>query len=138
MGELYLIYINVIGQDYKGISMYEFLFSDTTKEIDGDDWDAIPASGRPKPPFQELVKKVGSLSTKEKKLDVIQESDTFSVWDAVDGIIALGWENMDDYEEYPDSRIAFHFGEKIKSVEDKLYEHDLRLEYKIFLPTYNS
>ena len=36
----------------------------------------------------------------------------------------------DDYEEYPEKRVAFHFGEDIKAVEEKLYEHDLILEYK--------
>jgi hypothetical protein len=27
------------------------------------------------------------------------------VWDAVDGVIALGYENIDDYESYPESRL---------------------------------
>ena len=63
------------------------------------------------------------------KTSQIQESDSFSVWDSVDGVIALAWENMDAYEEYPEKRLAFHFGEKIKDVESKLYEHDLILEY---------
>jgi hypothetical protein len=30
--------------------------------------------------------------------------------DAVDGVIALGYEN-DDYESYPESRLHFHFGD---------------------------
>ena len=63
-------------------------------------------------------------------LHVIQESDTFSVWDSVDGVVALGWENMDEYEEYPEKRLAFHFGEAIKDVEVKLYEKDIILNYK--------
>ena len=130
MGELFLIYVHVIGKDRKGVGIYEFLFSDTKKNIDGDDWDAIPAAGRPSPPFEELVKRVGTLVSEEKKFHVIQESDTFSVWDAVDGVIALAWEDMDEYEEYPESRAAFHFGEDIKSVEAKLYEYDLILDYK--------
>lgn len=130
MENLYLIYIHVIGRDRKGVSMYEFIFSDIIEDIDGDEWDAIPASGRPNPPYEEFVKKVGLLISEEKTFDVVQDSDSFSVWDAIDGVIALGWENMDDYEEYPDKRLAFHFGEKIKDVEDKLYEHDLILDYK--------
>jgi hypothetical protein len=44
------------------------------------------------------------------------------VWDAVDGVIALGYENIDDYESYPESRLHFHFGDTIKDVENKLYE----------------
>ena len=130
MGDLYLIFINVIGKDWKGVNLYEFIFSDSKVDIDGDDWDAIPAAGRPLSPHEEHVSKVGRLTTNEFTLHVIQESDAFSVWDAVDGVVALGWENMDDYEEYPEKRLAFHFGDEIKNVEDKLYEHDLILEYK--------
>ena len=103
MDEMYLIYINVIGNDWKGVALYEFFLSDTKEDIDGDDGDAIPASGRPKSPHEQYVKKVGRLTSDEKCFHVIQNSDGFSVWDAVDGVIALAWENMDDYEEYPES-----------------------------------
>jgi len=130
MEELFLIYIYQVGKDWKGIGRYEFLFSDKIDNIDGEDWDAIPAAGRPEPPHEELVKKIGTLITDDKRLDVIQESDSFSLYDAIDGVVALAWENMDDYDQYPESRIAFHFGDTIKDVEDKLYEHDLILEYK--------
>jgi hypothetical protein len=129
MNDLYLIYINVIGKDWKGVNLYEFIFSESTEDIDGDEWDAIPAAGRPSAPYEEHVQRVGRLTTDEFKLHVIQESDSFSVWDSVDGVVALAWENMDDYDEYPENRLAFHFGEDIKSVEDKLYEQDLILEY---------
>jgi hypothetical protein len=129
MKELYLIYVNRIGEDWTGKHLYEFLFSDRTENVDGDDWDAYPASGRPSPPNTDFVKKVGRLISDELKLKLVQNSSEFAVWDAVDGVVALAWENMDDYDEYPDNRIAIHFGETIKSVEDKLYEHDLVLEY---------
>ena len=51
------------------------------------------------------------------------------MWDAVDGVIAMAWENMEDYDEYPDSRLHFSFGEEKQSVEDKLYEKDMVLNY---------
>jgi hypothetical protein len=51
------------------------------------------------------------------------------MWDAVDGIIALGWENMENYDEYPEKRLFFTFGEEFNSVEDKLYEKDLVIRY---------
>jgi hypothetical protein len=125
MEELYLIYVNKIGEDWTGKHLYEFLFSDTTENVDGDDWDAYPASGRPSPPSEGFVKRVGN----ELKLKLVQNNSEFAVWDAVDGVVALAWEDMDDYDEYPENRIAIHFGESIKSVEDKLYEHDLVLDY---------
>jgi hypothetical protein len=127
--ELFLIFINKIGEDWEGNIIYEFIFSDSTEEIDGDDWDVYPAAGMPSVPSDTFIKQVGRIEC-ELNLDVIQESDTFAVWDAVDGIVALGWENLDDYEQYPENRLYFSFGEPIKSVEDKLYEKDLILKYK--------
>ena len=40
---LFLIYINVIGSNWKGELVYEFLFSDTIEGVDGydRDWETI-------------------------------------------------------------------------------------------------
>jgi hypothetical protein len=130
MDELFLVYINYVGKDYKGNMIYEFIFSDVPDIVDGDDWDTFPASGRPEPPYDNFIKKVGRLES-ELPLDVIQNSDTFAVWDAVDGVIALAWENINSYDAYPEKRICFRFGESIKDVESKLYEKDLILNYNI-------
>ena len=129
MGDkLYLIYVNQVGKSYQGNYLYEFLFSDTLKDIDGEDWDTFPASGRPEPPHDIFIKMVGKLESK-LKLDVIQNSDTFAVWDAVDGVIALAWENVNAYDSYPEHRLCFKFGETKEEVEAKLYEKDLILNY---------
>lgn len=128
MKELYLIYVNLIGEDHKGNFHYEFIFSDVTDKVDGEDWDVVPASGRPSPPDQHFIKKVGRLEAK-LKLDLAQNSDTFAIWDAVDGVIALAWENVNAYESYPDKRLCFRFGETVADVEAKLYEKDLILNY---------
>jgi hypothetical protein len=123
-----LIYINKVGKDWGGTYIYEFLFSDTTENVDGEEWDSVPASGRPEPPHSEFVKSVGILKT-DIKFNLVQESDTFAVWDAVDGIVALGWEDVDDYEVYPESRLWFNFGLSMDEVNERLYERDLVLEY---------
>jgi hypothetical protein len=123
-----LIYINKVGKDWEGNFIYEFLFSSDIDNIDGDNWDVVPASGRPEPPHSEFVKSVGKLST-DIQLNLVQDSDTFAVWDAVDRIVALGWEDIDGYEQYPESRLWFSFGLDISEVNDKLYERDLILEY---------
>ncbi len=129
MKDYFLIYVNMVGKNYENKFIYEFIFSNSIENIDGNDWDTFPASGRPEPPHNHFIKKVGKLES-ELKLDVIQNSDTFAVWDAIDGVIALAWENINSYESYPDNRINFRFGEDIKSVEEKLYEKDLILDYK--------
>ena len=126
---LYLIYINLLGVDWKGEFNYEFIFSDTIDGIDGEDWDLYPASGQPKPPRADLIHVVGVL-TSNLKLELVQDSDTFAVWDAVDGIISLGWEDISEYEDYPEHRLDFKFGQTIKSIEDSLYEMDFILNYK--------
>ena len=123
-----LVYINKVGQNWKGNFIYEFLFSDIITDIDGEGWGAYPASGNPESPEEKFIKKTGSL-TGDLKLDVIQESDSFAMWDAVDGIIAMAWENLEGYDEYPEKRLFFEFGEKIDSVESKLYEKDMVLSY---------
>ena len=126
-----LVYINKVGQNWKGDYIYEFLFSDMPdlKDIDGEGWESYPSSGNPEPPQGKFIKKTGGLVTK-MKLNMVQESDSFAMWDAIDGIIALAWENLDGYDEYPDSRLFFAFGENIKSIESKLYEKDLVLNYE--------
>jgi len=123
-----LVYINKVGQNWKGDFIYEFLFSDNIEDIDGEGWDSYPSSGNPEPPEEKFIKKSGSLKT-TINLDLVQESDSFAVWDAVDGIVALGWENMEGYDEYPEKRLFFTFGEEISSVEDKLYEKDMIINY---------
>ena len=128
MKDLYLIYINYVGKSYKGNHIYEFLFSDTTENIDGEEWDTFPASGRPEPPHDVFIKHVGKLES-NLKLDVVQDSDTFAVWDAIDGVIALAWENINAYDSYPEYRLCFRFGTPIAEVDEKLYEKDLILKY---------
>jgi hypothetical protein len=123
-----LVYINKIGQNWKGNYIYEFLFSDIVKDIDGEGWDSYPSSGNPEPPEGRFIKETGLLNT-SLKLDLVQESDSFAMWDAVDGIVAMAWENMEGYDEYPDKRLFFSFGENIELVNDKLYEKDIVLNY---------
>ena len=123
-----LVYINKIGQNWKGNYIYEFLFSDVVKDIDGEGWDSYPSSGNPEPPEGRFVKETGLLNT-TLKLDLVKESDSFAMWDAVDGIVAMSWENMEGYDEYPEKRLFFSFGEDIESVNSKLYEKDIVLNY---------
>jgi hypothetical protein len=39
----------------------------------------------------------------------------------MDGIISIAWEDISDYDEFPeDGRIFFRFGESLEEVENKL------------------
>jgi len=121
----HLIYINGLGPDYKGNNIYEFIFSDD-KDAWGEEWDATPANSYPKAPNLEYVKKVGVLKGTDLKFELIQNSDYFSMVDALDDVIALGWEIENDNDE----RLVFRFGEDEQKIKDKLYERDLILEFE--------
>jgi hypothetical protein len=129
MEDLYLIYIHGISPDYKGTHSYQFIFSDIVEGIDGDGWDSYPASGNPYPPFDKFIKQVGDVSW-DVKLTLLQDNEQFSMWDGVDGVIALGWQDIDGLEEYPETRLTFPFGMKMKDVHALLYEKDIIMEYE--------
>lgn len=114
-----LIYINEIGADYKGQKQYEFIFS-SKEELYYDSWFTIPAAStsEPKNPELEDIDTVALLKDTDIDLELIQDSDYFGVIDAVEGIVALGWEKYD--YDLDISRIFFKFGEKLESVERKL------------------
>lgn len=123
---MYLIYINELGKDYKGQHQYEFIFS-KNKEVLEDEWFIIPSSGRSVPPSLETIDLVGLLKNSDIILELVQNSDFFGMIDAVDGIIALGWEPFDiELDERPE-RVSFHFGEPLYSVESKLESKSLEL-----------
>jgi len=121
--DLLLVYINLVGKTWDDFYIYEFMFNDVLEDVDGENWDTYPASGLPLPPIN-YVKNVKILKT-ELEIKLIQNSDTFSVWDAVDKVIALGWEETKDYELYPDYRISFIFGESLEKVNNKLFQKEL-------------
>lgn len=113
-----LIYINELGPDFKGQYQYEFIFSEYD-EIDIDEWFVIPASvvSENLCPDINYISLIGLLKDTDLKLELIQNSDYFGMIDAVDGIIALGWEKLnDDYK----TRMYFKFGETLDSVTKKI------------------
>lgn len=125
-----LIYINGLGSNYKGDNIYEFIFSDTL-EVWGENWESKPANGYPLPPDVEYIKKVGVLKNGEITLELIQNSDVFSVIDATDDVIALGWEKETEELDFSiTKRLVFKFGQTEEEVKNKLYERDIVLEFE--------
>jgi hypothetical protein len=131
----YLIFVNELGPNYKGDNIYEFIFSDDLGGVWGDSWESKPSNGYPLPPDLEHIKKVGVLKNDIITMSVIQNSDYFSMVDAVDGVIALCWENESETIDFDrNKRLVFRFGEPEETVKNKLYERDIVLEFekKIF------
>jgi len=127
----FLIYVNELGPNYKGDNIYEFIFTNDLTDIWGESWESKPSNGYPLPPNIDHVSKVGVLKNDKISMSVIQNSDYFSMVDAMDGIIALSWENEDDEIDYNhQKRLVFKFGDDEQSVKDKLYERDFVLEFE--------
>jgi hypothetical protein len=120
-----LIFVNGLGPNYKGDNLYEFIFSDTL-DVWGEYWESKPSNGYPTPPELKYIKKVGVLRNTEIKLDLIQNSDFFSMVDAIDDVVSLAWESDDENKK----RLVFRFGETEQQIKDKLYERDLILEFE--------
>lgn len=123
-----LIYVNGLGPNYKGDNIYEFIFSDDDLgNIWGDNWESKPAHGNPNPPELIHIHKVGVLKNTKVEFELVQNSDFFSIIDAMDDVIALAWET-DEYNDN-EKRLVFRFGEEEKTIKEKLYERDLILEF---------
>lgn len=123
---MFLVYINEIGKDYKQQKQYEFIFSESD-EVLVEEWFLIPSSGRSLPPDIEDIQLVCLLKDSDLELELIQDSDYFGVIDAVDNIVALGWEKMDLESETRPLRLSFHYGETLDEVVEKLDLKNLKL-----------
>jgi hypothetical protein len=127
----YLIFVNELGPNYRGDNIYEFIFSDNVDDIWGENWDSKPANGYPFPPDLDYIDKVGILKNNDIDMLVAQQSDYFSMMDAIDGVVALAWEKDDNDVDFTmKKRLVFRFGESEQLVKDKLYERDLVLEFE--------
>lgn len=126
---MYLIYVHEFGVSYKDKHQYEFLFSNTKEGIDGENWDSYPASGNPYPPYSKNIVQMGTVFC-DDSLIVAQNNEQFAMWDAIDGVIPLAWENIEGLEDYPDKRLVFPFGMKMNEVKDLLYERDITIKFE--------
>jgi len=127
----YLIFVNELGPNYKGDNIYEFIFSDNLENVWGESWESKPSNGYPLPPDLEHIKKVGVLKHDKIHFSVIQKSDWLSMIDAIDGVIALAWEEESEETNFDvNPRLVFRFGEEETSVKNKLYERDVVLEFE--------
>lgn len=130
---MFLIYINRIGTTFKGEKIFEFLFSDSTDWEWDESWyqSSVMTDSRELSPDESIIKLVGTLKTFDMDLELVQEDGVRDIYNAVEGIIALGWEKLgEEGEEIPDKRRVFKFGDTKESVDEQLYEYDLALNYK--------
>jgi hypothetical protein len=119
--EVRLGFIKLIGEESDGDYRYEFIFTDNIDEFWGDNFEYKPAClVNSLMPYDNFITEVHVVKMKIK-LDLIQDSCCFGFQDCADGIVSLGWQNLDQEEEYPeDGRIFFRFGETLEDVKNKL------------------
>jgi len=119
--EVGLCFIRLVGEENDGYYRYEFIFTDKIDEAFGEDFDQKPAClVNNLMVSDEYITEIHIVKMKIK-LDLIQDNCCFSVSDSIDGIVAMGWENMDEYDSYPEEgRLFFFFGETVSDVERKL------------------
>lgn len=114
-------FIRLIGEETDGYYRYEFIFTTNIDEFWGENFEYKPSClVNNLIPYDKFITEIHIVKMKIK-LDLIQNSCCFGFQDCTDGIIALAWENVDEYDEYPEEgRLFFRFGETLEDVEDKL------------------
>jgi hypothetical protein len=119
--DVYLGFIRLIGEENDGYFRYEFIFTDNADEFWGDNFEYKPAGlVNDLIPSDEYITEIHIVKTKIK-FDLVQNNMCFGMQDCMDGIVALAFENIDEYENYPeDGRLFFMFGESFDEVERKL------------------
>lgn len=110
-----LIFINKVGESFDGEMSYEFIFSRSVEEADGEDWD----SSNPEGPDKECVHYILQTKSENLSLTLMTDLNIFTMYEAMDGVIALGWEEIDDLEE-DEGRLVFKFNEDVTAVTKKL------------------
>lgn len=118
-----------MGPNYLGNYMYEFIFGDEIDDVDGEEWGY---EGKAEPPHPEYIKRVGILENSKVDFVVIQKNDSFTMYDAQEGVIALAWESYEGIDEAfkPEKRLVFNYGENETIVTEKLYSRDMKLKIK--------
>lgn len=118
---LSLVYVRPLGKNISEQYEYEFFFSETPEIVWGQDWNvACPSACGDIAPDDSTYSVIKRLKT-IIPFFCAQQNSCYSMQDCIDGIIAIAFEDISTYDEFPEPyRIVFDFGEEYKSVENKL------------------
>jgi len=120
--EEFVVYVDYIGKDGTGLHIYELYLAKDPSLVFGDYWNVLPigqcSKDQKKPHESTIDNKI------EIRLPILlklaQNNNSLSMTDVTDNILALCWEDLSYYEEYPEYRLVLNYGESIESVKDKL------------------
>lgn len=132
MSEYKVVYILHIGKNSDNLNIYHFLLSKNPDDVFSEGWGEKPACNINNNFLmlsEDMYEYIKELKT-DITLDLAQDNSCFSMQDCRDNIIALAYENIDNYEEYPDDgRIVIHFGDNIDDVERILAKRNLYTKF---------
>ena len=129
MSDLYLVYVKPFYKNNDGTYEYDLFFSDTPDVVWGLDWDiAVPNTIDDLTPDPSTYQKIIRVKSR-LQFKTIEETSCYSMEYAVNGIIALSWVDIDNLEEFPESRCVLHFNDKIEEVQKKLEKLDIDLVF---------
>lgn len=116
-----LIFVRPIGENSIGYYEYDFYFTDNSDEVWGEDWEVdYPNQIENMLPDEKTYTDIIRLKT-QIPFFCIQFNNCFSMQHVVDGIVSICFEDISDYESYPEPyRIVFQYGEDFHSIENKL------------------
>jgi len=133
--QLKLIYVLKVGENTKGESIYEFIFSKNPTNINEKDWgwNAFPAKGNAQPPEMEDIDEVFSFKTDLFILKCLHDQNDRCYLDGYYKIHAIAYEDYDFKNPYGieyDDVLVFHYGNSFTEVESKLYKRDIIVNEK--------
>lgn len=135
--EVRLCFVRLVGEENDGYYRYEFIFTDNIDEVFGEDFDQKPAClVNNLMVSDEYITEIHIVKMRIK-LELAQDSCCFAMSDFYDGICAIAFEDISQYESYPeDGRLFFFFGESLQEVEEKLAtKHVLMMDNNLFQKT---
>lgn len=125
--KLKVIYILPVGVDSEGKNIYNFLCTGDIDNVWMEEWGEKPACNcRFLQPNEGDYEKVYELKT-DILFTLGQDSCCCSYQDVCDGCLAIAYENIDSYEEYPPLRLIFYYGQEIDEIKCELAKRDLIL-----------
>ena len=126
--EEYLCFVKSIGENIEGLNNYELIFTKEPDTFWGENFEYMPCClCNELNPDEEQYSTVKTIKTK-LKLSIITDSCCHSMQDTMDGIVALAYEDISEYEEYPsDGRLVLPYGISYEETERKLAEKNIVL-----------
>ena len=119
-----LVYIRPKFKDTDGTFVYEFFFSETPDFVWGSDWDVDnPAINGDLTPEESTYSSIYTVKT-TMPLKTLEETTCYPFEYATYGIMALGWIDIENLDEYPEhGRMTLHFKDSYEHVKEKLGEY---------------